>query len=374
MRKIRWVVARGIEIAEKDTILTFFLFLLVILAIVYPDKMASYISIIDWRPIVALAGLILIATGLKESGYFDILSRRVLGWCKTERGLSIILVLLAVFLSTFLTNDVTLFVVVPITLGIRKMVEIDALKLVVFEAMAVNAGSALTPIGNPQNIFLWHEWGVSFITFLLQTLPLFIVLLVLLLLFTYLSFPAIELDFSKNIEDPKKDTTLFVLSTVMLAAYLAFLELRQSQMLLPLVVLLYALLYRRVLINTDWLLILLFIVVLIDFRVLSSVPPLIELVGTLDIKSSGNIFIFSAVTSQLISNVPAAIFVSNFSHNWPAIVYGVNIGGNGLITASFANIIALRMVQSEKRWRRFHKYSVPYFLITGWVAYMLFFN
>ena len=71
--------------------------------------------------------------------------------------------------------------------------------------------------------------------------------------------------------------------------------------------------------------------------------------------------------------MPASVFVSKFTHNWFAITYGVNVGGNGLVIGSLANIIALRMVESKGIWLNFHKYSIPYFLITGGIAYVLFF-
>ncbi|MCS5961287.1 hypothetical protein LNP74_26120 [Klebsiella pneumoniae subsp. pneumoniae] len=73
----------------------------------------------------------------------------------TERQLAIFMVLAAALLSTFLTNDVALFIVVPLTLTLKKWCAIPVNRLIIFEALAVNAGSLLTPIGNPQNILLW---------------------------------------------------------------------------------------------------------------------------------------------------------------------------------------------------------------------------
>lgn len=125
--------------------------------------------------------------------------------------------------------------------------------------------------------------------------------------------------------------------------------------------------------KVDWLLLLLFIVIFIDFHVISTIPVVSESVNALNLNSAGNVFLLSAFTSQLFSNVPASVLVSAFSHNWFAIIYGVNIGGNGLAIGSLANIIALRMVKSKKIWIDFHKYSIPYLLITGGIVYILFF-
>ncbi|MFP1451784.1 SLC13 family permease [Escherichia coli] len=73
----------------------------------------------------------------------------------TERRLAMFMVLAAALLSTFLTNDVALFIVVPLTITLKRLCEIPVNRLIIFEALAVNAGSLLTPIGNPQNILIW---------------------------------------------------------------------------------------------------------------------------------------------------------------------------------------------------------------------------
>lgn len=178
-----------IKFAKKEAVLFIFLFLLVIVAVLYPDKIINYPSFVDWRTIIALTGLLIITTGLKESEYFDIFSENMLKKLKNERSLSIFLILFSVLLSTFLTNDVALFVVIPLTIGIQDLVKNDISKLIVFETISVNVGSALTPIGNPQNLFLWHNWNISFITFITEMLPLVIIFLAILFTFVWIVFP-----------------------------------------------------------------------------------------------------------------------------------------------------------------------------------------
>ncbi len=77
------------------------------------------------------------------------------------------------------------------------------------------------------------------------------------------------------------------------------------------------------------------------------------------------------MVSQIISNVPTSVLISKFSHNWFAITYGVNAGGNGFIIASLANLIALRIVKDRKFWIYFHRYSIPYLIITATILYVL---
>lgn len=362
-----------IEFIKKEIVLFVFLFLFIILSVLHPYEIASYPSFVDWKTIITLTGLLIITTGLKESNFFVVFSKKLLMRLKTEKSLSLFMILLSALLSTFLTNDITLFIVVPLTISMQNIVKNDISKLVIFEAISVNVGSALTPIGNPQNIFLWHRWGISFITFIVKMLPLVTLLLGTLLIFARFVFPEKELKILERSNDIKHDKALFTVSIALLIIYVLSIETGYSEVVLPLIFAIFLIFYRRVLLKVDWLLLLLFAIIFVDFHIIASVSIISKSVNTINLHSTGNVFLFSVLTSQLFSNVPASVFVSKFTHNWTAITYGVNVGGNGLATASLANIIALRMMKSKKIWIKFHRYSIPYFLITGWIVYAFFY-
>jgi len=363
-----------IEFIKKEIVLFVFLFLFIILSVLHPYEIASYPSFVDWKTIIALTGLLIITTGLKESNFFFVFSKKLLMRLKTEKSLSLFMILLSALLSTFLTNDITLFIVIPLTISMQNIVKNDISKLVIFEAISVNVGSALTPIGNPQNIFLWHRWGISFITFIVKMLPLVTLLLGTLLIFARFVFPEKELKIlERSNDDMKQDKVLFTLSIALLIVYVLSIEAECTDLVLLPIFVLFLIFYRRVLLKVDWLLLLLFAIIFVDFHIIASVSIISKSVNTINLHSAGNVFLFSALTSQLFSNVPASVFVSKFTHNWTAITYGVNVGGNGLAIASLANIIALRMMKSKKIWIKFHRYSIPYFLITGWIVYAFFY-
>ena len=356
-----------IKAFNREPFLSTLLILLAILSILYPHEVVGCPFFVDWMTIVALTGLLIITTGLKESCYFYSFSRSVLMHIRSERTLSIFLILLSASLSTFLTNDITLFVVVPLTLSIQDVIDNDISKLIIFETISVNVGSSLTPIGNPQNLFLWHKWNISFATFVVEMLPLVVILLAILLIFVWITTPNREVKFLKETSYETRKS-LFILSAVMLIIYLISLEAKKAYFALPVVFLPYLIFYRDVLMKTDWLLLLMFVVIFIDFHILG------DLVGVLKPHSAGDVFLLSVMISQLISNVPASVFVSKFSHNLLAIAYGVNVGGNGSVVSSLANIIALRMTKKREAWINFHKYSLPYLLTSCGIVYMIFFR
>ena len=153
---------------QRDRFFQLLIIVGVVLSLFTPFTPRSWPGAIDWHTIITLSGLMLLTKGVELSGYFDVLGRKMTRRFNTERQLAIFMVLAA----AFLTNDVALFIVVPLTITLKKLCAIPVNRLIIFEALAVNAGSLLTPIGNPQNILMWGRSGLSFTAFTWQMAPL----------------------------------------------------------------------------------------------------------------------------------------------------------------------------------------------------------
>ncbi|MCD6222528.1 MAG: DUF1646 family protein [Thermoplasmata archaeon] len=352
----------------KDNMLLFSLLLsLLLLTVLYPANIPKYPSFIDWNTLILLSGLLLVTTGMKESRYFDILSEKLLKKLKNERAIALLLIFISSLLSTFLTNDVALFIVIPFTLSFRRF-GIDTLKLLVFETIAVNVGSCLTPIGNPQNLFIWQKWHIPFFNFILSMLPLFLILLSLLIILSFLSFSSKMFIVSE--EHNEYDGKLFTFSFLLLISFIIFAEIGYSLIFLLMILSLYSIFYRNVIKRVDWLFLLIFLLMFILFGSLSNVPVINEAITPIKMTPK-NVFVVSSLFSQFMSNVPAAIFLSNFTSNWKALAYGVNVGGNGIIFASLANIITFRIAKDKKLWKIFHLYSIPFFIFSFFLVYLI---
>ncbi len=366
---------RVVTFIRQEIFLVVFLALLFMFMVLFPQEIPNYPSFVDWKTIGSLAGLLVITTALRESGYIDAISMRMVRRLKTERELAMFFVLFSALISTFLTNDVALFVVVPLTLSIERMMRSNLSKLIIFEAISVNVGSALTPIGNPQNLFLWHKWNVSFMGFVFKMLPLVSILLLILLGFIWIAFSEkkVVCMFMDDLSPKQGRRSLFIFSMTMLILYVSFLKMGWTYYILPMVFVLYFIFFKDVLGKVDWLLLLFLTVVFIDFHIISTLPFIANIVDKLDLTLSSNVFFLSLFLSQLVSNVPATVFISKFTHNWLAISYGVNVGGNGLVVSSLANLIALRFLRDRKGWVDFHRYSIPYFLLTSALVHKIWF-
>ncbi|VTN15216.1 Inner membrane protein YbiR [Raoultella terrigena] len=146
----------------------------------------------------------------------------------TERQLAIFMVLAAALLSTFLTNDVALFIVVPLTLTLKKWCAIPVNRLIIFEALAVNAGSLLTPIGNPQNILLWGRSGPQLPGVIGQMLPLAAAMMITLLALCWCCFSAARLTYHSGDRVPSWRPKLVWGCLVLYLVFLTALEMKQG--------------------------------------------------------------------------------------------------------------------------------------------------
>lgn len=366
------VVPTGlVEALRRDYFLWALLIVLVVLTARDPRAVVRYPGLVDWPTIAALTGLLILTQGVEISGYLDRLARRMAVHMPTERALALFLVSASALLATVLTNDIALFIVVPLTLSLRLLAHVPIARLIIFEALAVNAGSALTPIGNPQNLFLWHLSGTSFAEFTLAMLPMVALLLGLLLLVTGLAFPGTTIPWAAHTTVPGLQRRLLLASLALYLPFLVLINLRMPLAALALVLFIYLCAFGRVLAKLDWGLIAIFILMFIDLRLLADLDAVQALVGHVDLTQPNALFLAAALGSQLISNVPAAILLAEYSNDWRTLAYGVNVGGFGLVLGSLANIIALRMADDRRIWAVFHVYSIPLFLVAGALLYVI---
>lgn len=352
----------------------FFHLLLIIgavLSIFVPFAPARWVEAIDWHTIITLSGLMLLTKGVELSGYFDVLGRRMVRRFATERRLAMFMVLAAALLSTFLTNDVALFIVVPLTITLKKLCEIPVNRLIIFEALAVNAGSLLTPIGNPQNILLWGRSGLSFAAFCAQMAPLALVMMASLLAVCWFAFPKKALRYHSGSQTPQWQPRLVWICAALYVVFLASLELRLELWGLAVIAAGFLLLARKVVINVDWTLLLVFMAMFIDVHLLIQLPLLQGALNGVGNLSQPGLWLTAIGLSQFISNVPATILLLNYVPPGTLLAYAVNVGGFGLLPGSLANIIALRMAHNRRIWWRFHLWSVPMLIWAALIGYGL---
>ena len=321
---------------------------LFLLTIIEPYKV---ISLVEWKTIFTLFYILVVVNVLKDSKFLEWVSLSMLN-C-TER-IYIMLIVLTLLLSSIITNDIALFVIIPITGIVSKYVQMssrDLEKLFIFEGISANIGSALTPIGNPQNLFIFHYYHLSSFEFIKNMIPY--ELCGILVLLPFLNFKKVKPVHFKKMEFKNE---WIVYSSIFILVILSALNIINYIYLFPIIMI--VLILKRV--KIDYLFLLTFCALFIDIEGMKQL-------GIMDlffIQCNGiMLMIYSSILSQILSNVPTTILLSNLYPDWISIAYGVNIGGNGTLIASFANLITLRLSNG--------KIGVIRFLIFGALIYLL---
>ncbi|AGA64243.1 Putative membrane protein [Liberibacter crescens BT-1] len=359
------IIFQLIQPFVKDWLLHFLLLTALILYSVHPQPFLTISGFIDNYTIVTITGLMMLTKGIEMSGFFNFIGHIVLRYLYNERWLALFLVIFSAFLSAFLTNDIALFIVIPLTISLRTTSALSINKLIVFQAMAVNAGSLLTPIGNPQNILLWHSSKLSFFAFIQQMFPLCIFIMFSLLALTWLCFQNRIL-----VKEPHIQGYSYKRQLLWCCIGLYFLFMFSLKMSIPMYGLIivfigFLILERDVLLHIDWCLIIVFCIVFIDIGLLTRLPALGSFFQEIATLSRDNLYILGIGFSQVISNVPATILLLKYIPSNQFLAYVVNIGGFGFATSSFANLIALRMAGNQRIWFVFHFYSVLFLVWTS---------
>lgn len=356
-----------IQFCKKEAVLSIAV-VLALLSVFFVRPDAGYLAYIDFRTLGILFCLMTIVAGLQQIGVFDRMAKGLLAHVAGVCGIVTILVLLCFFLSMLITNDVALITFVPLALIIMKQFsEADRkkwmLKCVVMQTIAANLGSMLTPIGNPQNLYLYGRAGMNISSFLRLMLPYSLISLALLLLWIWLPF-LIQRESAEERQDntesgkvwkPEEtsggwmetDTkTLMAWGMLFGISLLAVGRILVWQ--IPFVlVLLYGLIWKReILRKVDYSLLGTFTALFIFIGNLGRIPAFSSF---LQRAMQGREVLTAVFASQVMSNVPAAILLSGFTDQYQALIIGTNLGGLGTLIASMASLISFKYMVREDR-------------------------
>ena len=361
-----------IHFIKQETVLAVATILAVISAFFVPPS-KEYLEYIDWRVLGILLSLMIIMAGLQKTGLFDSIGAKLLGKTSTTRQLAFILVFLCFFFSMLITNDVALFTFVPFAMIMLKKCKQEKLLIpvLVLQTIAANLGSMLTPIGNPQNLYLYNLSGMGMGEFIGVMLPYTVISGVMLCIaivicckkepITEVAIESVQESRNKgdgNLNPEKRKAlqekealekgrnlikntvyiTLFVLSLCVVVHLVPF------EMVLLAVILLVFNMDRKVLTQVDYCLLLTFIAFFIFTGNMGNITVVRD---TLQQLVAGKELAIGVISSQAISNVPAALLLSGFTSDYRELLIGVNLGGLGTLIASMASLISYKLFAKE---------------------------
>lgn len=332
----------------KNEIVLVISFFLAIASAFFVGIDKEYIDYIDFRTLGLLFCLMAITSAFNHQGIFSLLAKKLLKLVHSTRTLYLVFSLLCFFSSMVITNDVALITFVPFTILTLKVSgnTKPLIPLAVMETISANLGSMLTPIGNPQNLYLFSFFNMNITDFVSSIGPYAILSLVLIALCT-LIFKNHSLNYEPDIDEEYSKPNIFICTIYFVLFVLAMLTVFRvvNYLVLLSITLAVMLIFdRRNITSIDYSLLFTFVFLFIFIGNLGRIDAVRDFLASI---IAGNEVLVGVLSSQVFSNVPAAILLSGFSSDARALLIGVNLGGLGTLIASMASLISFKLVAKE---------------------------
>lgn len=330
-----------IEFLKKECVLV----IAVTLAILSSFISIPKLSYIDFKVLILLFNLMVVVAAFKELKVLDSIAIGLLKKCNTYTSISLALVFITFISSMIVTNDVALITFVPLSIVISRKANINVLKIVVFQTLAANLGSSFTPMGNPQNLFIYSFYNLSPIDFFKITLPIVILAVLFLVL---LVFKDKKMNLSLDLEDVKIDNKrdVYLFGGLFLIILLSVFHVIDYKVTFLITIVMVLILNKKLFSQVDYSLLITFIGFFIFVGNISTMDVVKNFMEGI-LNSPKSTFLASVLSSQVISNVPATMLLSGFTNHFKELLLGVNIGGMGTLIASLASVISYKIYTSE---------------------------
>ena len=328
----------------KNEIVLVISFAAALISMIFVAPDSEYFSYIDFRTLSILLTLMLVMAGLQKLSVFRQIGEELVSKASNTRLLVQILVLLCFFFSMLITNDVALITFVPFSIVVLNLADNRDLliRIIVLETIAANLGSMTTPIGNPQNLYLYSLSNMKAGDFFKLMGPFSALSLLMLIVATFLLIKNEDVSISKPttyIRDKKSNCKILMYLVLFAVSLLVVVRVIDFYVALIVVVACVLIFDRNILLKADYSLLLTFVCLFIFIGNMKRMPIVAELLSGLVCNHE---VIVAVITSQFISNVPAAILLSGFTDDIAGLIVGTNLGGLGTLIASMASLISFK--------------------------------
>ncbi len=346
----------------QPVLVTAFMLAVLTMFLVPPDK--AYRTYCNVTVLIELFALMIAVAGLRSIGIFDKMTAFLLRKAGTVRKLAVMLILINFFSAMLVTNDVALLTFVPLTVLLFEKIpdEKSRILTIVLETAAANMGSMLTPVGNPQNLYLYEAYHLTADAFIRTMLPTGLMSLFFLLLLTFL-LPKQNCENQRTETPPIPRKQAWIYSGLFVFCLLTVFRIVPDWCCLLVSVLTALLLNRNLLLHVDYSLLASFICFFVFVGNAARLETVRQFFSEI---LTGREVIAAILLSQIVSNVPAAVMLSGFTENGTALLLGVNLGGLGTLIASMASLISYQIYRKSE-----HAQSGRYLLTFSGISIIL---
>ena len=312
--------------------------------IIPPDE--KYIGYFDFKTLACLFCTLAVVNALKSIGFFGYIAGKIIIRAGNLRIATLLLVYITFIGSMFIANDMALLTFLPLgyfvldSSGKKKYMAY----VFILQTIAANLGGMLTPFGNPQNLYLYSKFNIpdgEFISIMALPFAVSIALVTVCCLF----FPGEHIAVTDSGKALPRGKTAFYLALFALTVVMVF-RLIPYYIILPVVFVAVLFSDRKSLLKVDWFLLMTFAAFFVFSGNMARIPAVSAFFSALLEK---NTLLTSVLSCQVISNVPSAVLLSQFTGNYRDLLIGVNIGGTGTLIASLASLITFRMYVAHNK-------------------------
>lgn len=324
---------------KKNAVMCIALMAAIITSFIVPID-NEYIGYFDYKTLTCLFCVLAVVCALKNINFFYMLARKVVQLFKTARMSILALVYITFIGSMLIANDMALLTFLP--LGYFVLTTTGKEKYMAFtfimQNIAANLGGMLTPFGNPQNLYLYTKFNIPTGEFISIMLLPFVVSVIIITMCCMIFVKPEKLQLADEKIELKPLRTIVYMLLFILSIAIVFRTIPYwiGLVIIPVVLLI---MDRKALKMVDYPLLFTFVFFFIFSGNMARIGAVREVFSYLLDKST---LLFSVISCQLISNVPSAILLSQFTTNYPDLLVGVNIGGVGTLIASLASLITFR--------------------------------
>lgn len=300
---------------------------------------------INFEVLACLFNLMIVVKAFEELRLLDRFAVAIINTCTNNRSISLVMILLSFFSSMVITNDIALMTLVPLTLIISRKSGMNVMVTVILQTLAANMGSALTPVGNPQNLYIFSYYRLTAAQFFAPIAMFAVLGLVWLYILNFIN-PKYKFDLALEpvkVRDYGKAVIWIVMFGIII---LSVFNVVNYRLVLLLTVALTWGIGRELFKKVDYLLLATFICFFVFIGNISGIPSIAVFMNKF-LNSPVHTYFSSIILSQVISNVPCAVLLSQFTSHWRELLLGVNIGGMGTLIASLASVISYKLFAKE---------------------------
>lgn len=395
IRRFRWFNI------ERPTVALLGAAMMILLGVVSP---VEALEAIDLNTLALLLGMMILVGCLEVCGFFTWVSLRIISNSKDRLHLLILIMVVTAVLSAFILNDTVVLLFTPIVIRTCMLIKSDPVPYMVAIAISANIGSVATAVGNPQNAYIATQSGISFIEFSAAMLPIAIVSMIVAVPMVWLVFrkdlkdgtkngPTIDAEsVSEQVNFKGMDRSVWLVGGLIFFVFIGFIIAPLFGVPLAAVAFTGGALAlfmlplankktnsKAILKGVDWTLLLFFIGLFIVLKgvavsgLLQGMEDAFQSASNGGLSTVPGLSLFTALLSNLISNVPAVILLAPFVASigetvlWLALASSSTLAGNATILGAAANVIVAENGEKlgvQMPFWRFLKAGLPITIVT----------